>query len=44
MKTIGGLRKSRVRGVVRTQHASYLVGAAYNLLRLSRLRPGPASV
>ncbi len=39
MKTIGGLRKSRVRGVARTQHASYLVGAAYNLLRLSRLRP-----
>jgi hypothetical protein len=44
MKTIGGLRKSRVRGVARTQHVSYLVGAAYNLLRLSRLRPGPASV
>lgn len=44
MKTIGGLRKSRVRGVARTQHVSYLVGAAYNLLRLSRLRPGQASV
>jgi transposase len=41
MKTIGGLRKSRVRGVARTQHASYLVSAAYNLLRLSRLRPLP---
>ena len=39
MKTIGGLRKSRVRGVARTQHVSYLVGAAYNLLRMSRLRP-----
>jgi transposase len=38
MKTIGGLRKSRVRGVARTQHVSYLVGAAYNLLRMSRLR------
>ncbi|MBX3439415.1 MAG: IS5 family transposase [Planctomycetaceae bacterium] len=39
MKTIGGLRKSRFHGVARTQHASYLVVAAYNLLRLSRLRP-----
>ncbi|MBU6483116.1 MAG: transposase, partial [Nitrospirae bacterium] len=38
MKTIGGLRKSRFRGVARTQYATYLVGAAYNLLRLSRLR------
>jgi hypothetical protein len=43
MKTIGGLRKSRVRGVARTQQVSYLVGAAYNLLRLSRLRLRPAS-
>ena len=41
MKTIGGLRKSRVRGVARTQHATYLIGVAYNLLRLSRLRPRP---
>lgn len=41
MKTIGGLRKSRVRGVARTQLVSYLVGAAYNLLRMSRLRPLP---
>lgn len=39
MKTIGGLRKSRFRGVARTQQAGYLVGAAYNLLRLSRLQP-----
>jgi hypothetical protein len=38
MKTIGGLRKSRFRGVARTQHVSYVGGAAYNLLRLSRLR------
>lgn len=43
MKTIGGLRKSRFRGVARTQHVSYLVGAAYNLLRLSRLQPGGAT-
>jgi len=37
LKTIGGLRKTRFRGVARTQHAAYLVGAAYNLLRISRL-------
>jgi transposase len=44
MKTLGGMRKSRVRGVARTQHVRDLVGAAYNLLRLSRLRPGAASI
>lgn len=38
MKTIGGLRRTHVRGVARTQHAAYLVGAAYNLLRICRLR------
>jgi transposase len=37
LKTIGGLRQPRFRGVARTQHAAYLVGAAYNLLRISRL-------
>jgi transposase len=39
MKTIGGLRKTRFRGIARTQLYAYLVGAAYNLLRLSRLLP-----
>lgn len=43
MKTIGGLRKSRFRGVARTQHAGYVVAAAYNLLRLSRLQPRGAT-
>lgn len=43
VKTVGGLRRTRYRGVVRTQHAAYLVGAAYNLLRISRLR-APATV
>lgn len=38
LKTTGGLRRTRVRGVSRTQHAAYLVGAAYNLLRIGRLR------
>lgn len=36
-KTIGGLRRTRFRGVERTQLAAYFVGAAYNLMRLSRL-------
>lgn len=37
MKTIGGLRRSRYRGLRRTQLAAHLVGAAYNLLRLGSL-------
>jgi hypothetical protein len=44
MKTIGGLRKNRCLGVARTQHVSNLVGTAYNLLRISRLRPLPAAM
>ncbi len=38
-KTIGGLRKTRLKGVARTQHLVQLTGAAYNLLRMSRLCP-----
>lgn len=37
MKTVGGFRKTRYRGRERTELAAYLVGAAYNLLRMSRL-------
>lgn len=37
-KTIGGLRRSRYRGEKRTQFGTYLVGAAYNLLRITNLR------
>jgi transposase len=40
-KTIGGLRKTRFKGVARIQVLAYLVGAAYNLLRLARLVPAP---
>jgi transposase len=36
-KSIGGLRRTRFKGKRRTQAAAYLVGAAYNLLRMSRL-------
>lgn len=38
MKTVGGLRKSRFIGIAKTQLAAYMVGAAYNLLRIARLR------
>jgi transposase len=38
-KTVGNFRKTRYRGLARTSLASYLVGAAYNLLRMARLLP-----
>jgi IS5 family transposase len=37
MKTVGGFRKTRYRGLERVNFAGYLVGAAYNLVRLVRL-------
>lgn len=36
-KTVGNFRRSRYLGMERTRLASYLVGAAYNLLRMSKL-------
>ncbi len=41
MKVIGGFRKTRYRGEARTQVFAYWVGAAYNLLRISRLQVAP---
>jgi transposase len=38
MKVVGGFRKSRFVGQARTAMAAYLVGAAYNLLRIARLQ------
>lgn len=38
VKTVGNFRKTRYRGRARTQHAAYLVGAAYNLLRIAKLQ------
>ena len=35
MKTVGGLRRSRYRGVERTGLAGYLVSTAYNLVRMA---------
>jgi Transposase DDE domain len=37
MKTVGGFRKTRFRGRRRTELAAYLVGAAYNLVRMAKL-------
>jgi Transposase DDE domain len=42
MKTVGGLRRTRYRGLDRTQLHAHLVAAAYNLLRIARLCPAPA--
>ena len=36
-KTIGGLRRSRYRGVERTQEWGHFVVSSYNLLRMARL-------
>jgi len=44
LKTVGGFRKTRHRGLEKVGFAGYLVGAAYNLVRLARLvaTPTPA--
>jgi len=41
MKTVGGFRKTRFIGQIKTQLAAYMVGAAYNLLRIARLQLAP---
>ncbi len=40
-KTIANFRRTRFRGKARTQLAAFFVGAAYNLLRIAKLRPLP---
>lgn len=42
MKTVGGFRRTRFRGVDRTGLAGYLIGTAYNLVRLVKLLKPPA--
>jgi hypothetical protein len=37
-KTIGGLRRTRLRGLAGTRFGTYLVAATYDLLRISNLR------
>jgi IS5 family transposase len=44
MKTVGGFRRTRYRGVERTGLCGYFVGTAYNLVRMSRLLAKPAAV
>lgn len=39
MKTAGGVRKSRYRGVARTGFFATMVAATYNLMRMSKLLP-----
>jgi transposase len=41
-KTVGGFRRTRYKGRDRTQLAAWLVGAAYNLLRIAKLVPASA--
>src|SRR5712691_3196829 len=43
MKTVGGFRRTRYRGLERTQLAGYLVATAYNLMRMVRLAPSPTA-
>jgi transposase len=42
MKTVGNFRKTRFIGFGANQIAAYMVGAAYNLLRVARLLAAPA--
>lgn len=41
VKTVGGFRKTRFRGIKRTNMAAKVVGAAYNLLRMAKLGASP---
>ena len=43
MKTVGGFRRTRYRGLDRTGLAGYLVATAYNLVRMAKLL-APTSV
>ena len=41
-KTVGGFRKTRYRGIAKTQLWADMVSAAYNLLRMAKLAPNTA--
>jgi transposase len=41
LKEVGGFRRTRYRGLARTQLAGYLVATAYNLVRMARLVDQP---
>jgi hypothetical protein len=40
MKTTGGLRQTRYRGVERTHGCAQIVAATYNLVRMAKLAMG----
>jgi len=42
MKTVGNFRRTRFKGRALTQFAAFLVGAAYNMLRVTKLIAPPA--
>jgi transposase len=44
MKLIGGFRRTRVKGEIRTQLTGWFVAAAYNLLRMAKLLPSEVGV
>ena len=41
MKTVGNFRKTRYVGLGANEIAAYMIGAAYNLLRIAKLWPDP---
>jgi IS5 family transposase len=41
MKTVGGFRRTRYRGLARTGLQGYLVAAAYDLVRMATLLSKP---
>jgi len=43
LKSVGGFRRTRYRGLARTQLAGYLVATAYNLVRIARLSAQPVA-
>ena len=43
IKTVGGSRRSRYRGMERTQAWGYFVAATYNLVRLAKLGQASAA-
>ena len=43
LKTVSGFRRTRYRGLARTQLAGYLVASAYNLVRMARLLAQPVA-
>ena len=40
-KTVGNFRKTRLVGLAKNKLAGFMVGAAYNLVRLAKLLPLP---